>query len=53
MSEDIEDPIDTSHWTEEDWYQNNIKAGMDEVDARFAAAQEAGGIDTASSEVYY
>ncbi len=53
MSEKEVEMLDTSNWTEEDWYQNNLKLGMLEEDARFAAAISAEKIDPDNDGVYY
>jgi hypothetical protein len=53
VGKETAEPIDTSNWTEEDWYKNNVKAGMAETDARFAAAAAVGKIDLNDEEIDY
>jgi len=44
---------DSSNWSEQDWYQHNLKIGMNEADARFVAQVETGVIDINENEVDY
>lgn len=45
--------IDTSNWTEEDFYNQNIKLGMDEYRARFHAASAIGAISLDDPTIDY
>jgi|GEM_PF-5693629 len=50
---DLNPEQDTTNWTEEDWYQNNLRLGMSEAEARFVAQVESGTIDINDQEVDY
>ncbi|MBE0439592.1 MAG: hypothetical protein IBX57_07535 [Gammaproteobacteria bacterium] len=49
----ISKKIDTSKWTVEDWYNNNIAAGMTESEARFAAERAVGDAKYVENGVRY
>lgn len=52
-SVDLNPEQDTANWSEEDWYQNNLRLGMSKAEARFVAQVESGTIDIDDQEVDY